>query len=70
LFGERRGGTVAEALHFFKCEHWGGYFDARDYGAVLDHEEPLPPSGMRSSAVASLDHQRCVIEFAPTTRPR
>jgi hypothetical protein len=37
-----RRGTVAEALDFFKCEYWGGCFDARDYGAVLDHEEPLP----------------------------
>ena len=29
--------------------------------AVLDHEEPLPPSGMRSSAVALQDHQRSVV---------
>jgi hypothetical protein len=27
----------------------------RDLGAVLDHEGPMPPSGMRSSAV---DHGR------------
>ena len=32
----------------------------RDLSAVLDHEEPLPPSGTRSSAVASQDHQRSV----------
>jgi hypothetical protein len=27
-----------------------------DLGAELDHEEPLPPSGKRSSAVALQDH--------------
>jgi len=27
---------------FFKCEACGGYFDGRDLGAVLEHEEPLP----------------------------
>jgi hypothetical protein len=31
-----------EAEHFFKCEACGGWFDMRDLGAVLDHEEPLP----------------------------
>jgi hypothetical protein len=31
-----------EAEHFFKCELCGGYFDMRDLGAVLEHEEPLP----------------------------
>jgi hypothetical protein len=50
-----------EAEHFWKCKSCGGYFDMRDLGAVLDHEEPLPPSGMRSSAVASQDHQRSVV---------
>jgi hypothetical protein len=29
-----------------------GWFDMRDLGAVLDHEEPPAQSGMRSSAVA------------------
>jgi hypothetical protein len=38
----------------FRC-HWAeqvqfhfleNRFDTRDLGAVLDHEEPLPPSGM------------------------
>jgi hypothetical protein len=42
VIGERRGGTMAEALHFFKCEHCGSYFDVRDYGAVLDMRSPCP----------------------------
>ncbi len=42
---------------FFKCEACGGYFDGRDLGAVLEHEEPCP-SGMRSGAVALQDHRR------------
>ena len=33
---------IDEAEHFFKCEACGGWFDMRDLGAVLDHEEPLP----------------------------
>jgi hypothetical protein len=33
---------LSEAEHFFKCEPCGGFFDMRDLGAVLDHEEPLP----------------------------
>jgi hypothetical protein len=33
---------LSEAEHFWKCELCGGYFDMRDLGAVLDHEEPLP----------------------------
>ena len=41
--------------HFLECR-----FDVRDLGAVLDDEEPSAPSGMRSSAVASLDHRRSV----------
>jgi hypothetical protein len=31
-----------EAEHFWKCKSCGGYFDMRDLGAVLEHEEPLP----------------------------
>jgi hypothetical protein len=26
----------------FECETCGGWFDMRDLGVVLDHEEPLP----------------------------
>ena len=33
---------IDEAEHFFKCKLCGGYFNIFDYGAVLDHEEPLP----------------------------
>jgi hypothetical protein len=36
--GKRTGGPpLTEAEHFHKCEACGGWF-----GAVLDHEEPLP----------------------------
>jgi hypothetical protein len=34
--------AMSEAEHFHKCEACGGWFDMRDLGAVLDHEEPLP----------------------------
>jgi len=27
------------------CGHRRGWLDMRDLGAVLDHEEPLPPTG-------------------------
>jgi hypothetical protein len=33
---------LSEAEYFWKCEACGGYFDMRDLGAVLEHEEPLP----------------------------
>jgi hypothetical protein len=33
---------LSETEHFWKCEACGGWFDMRDLGAVLDHEEPLP----------------------------
>jgi hypothetical protein len=33
---------LSEAEHFWKCEACGGWFDMRDLGAVLEHEEPLP----------------------------
>jgi len=33
---------LSEAEHFRKCEACGGWFDMRDLGAVLDHEERLP----------------------------
>jgi hypothetical protein len=66
---------------FFRYEACGDWFDMRDLGAVLDHEEPLPhPMG---DAVASLDHQRSVVtrrrdgrgtdapaKFDGTTKPR
>jgi hypothetical protein len=43
VMGERVGGPpLTEAEHFWKCEACGGWFDMRDLGAVLDHEEPLP----------------------------
>jgi hypothetical protein len=43
VIGKRTGGPpLSEAEHFHKCEACGGWFDMRDLGAVLDHEEPLP----------------------------
>ncbi len=43
VIGERIGAQpIDEAEHFWRCEACGGYFDMRDLGAVLDHEEPLP----------------------------
>jgi hypothetical protein len=37
---------LTEAEHFWKWEACGGWYDMRDLGAVLDHEEPLPhPAG-------------------------
>jgi hypothetical protein len=43
ITGKRTGGPpLSEAEHFHKCEACGGWFDMRDLGAVLDHEEPLP----------------------------
>ena len=47
IIGKQTGGPpLSEAGHFFKCEMCGGFFDMRDLGAVLEHEEPLPhPAG-------------------------
>jgi hypothetical protein len=47
IIGKQTGGPpLSEAEYFWKCETCGGWFDMRDLGAVLDHEEPLPhPSG-------------------------
>jgi hypothetical protein len=46
VFGERVGGpALSEAENYFKCPVCLGYFDFRDLGAVLDHEEPLPHPG-------------------------
>jgi hypothetical protein len=43
IMGNQRGGPpLSEAEHFWKCKACGGWFDMRDLGAVLDHEEPLP----------------------------
>jgi hypothetical protein len=43
------GPPLSEAEHFWKCEQCGGYFDIRDLGAVLEHDEPLPhPAGDRA----------------------
>jgi hypothetical protein len=36
------GPPLSEADHFFKFEMCGDWFDMRDLGAVLDHEQPLP----------------------------
>jgi hypothetical protein len=38
------------ALTRFNFSSHEGWFDMRDLGAVLDHEEAPAPSGMRSSA--------------------
>jgi len=35
------GPPLTEAEHYFKCKACGGWFDMRDLGAVLEHEEPL-----------------------------
>jgi hypothetical protein len=43
IIGKQTGGRpLSEAEHYWKCEACGGWFDMRDLGAVLDHEEPLP----------------------------
>jgi hypothetical protein len=43
IIGKQTGGPrLSEAEHFWKCKACGGWFDMRDLGAVLDHEEPLP----------------------------
>jgi hypothetical protein len=38
----KQASALREAEHFWKCKFCGGYFDMRDLGAVLEHEEPLP----------------------------
>ena len=46
VIGKRTGGLpLSEADHFHKCEACGRWFDMRDLGAVLDHEEALPHPG-------------------------
>jgi hypothetical protein len=42
VIGERVGGPVHEALHYFKCPLWGGNIDARDLTWVEDHEGGPP----------------------------
>ena len=43
IIGKVTGGPLlSEVEHFWKRELCGGYFDLRDLGAVLEHEEPLP----------------------------
>ena len=49
----RRHRRTAVWFHF--VEDW---FDMRDLGAVLDHEEPLPPSRIRSDAITSVEINR------------
>ena len=47
IIGKVTGPPLSE--HFWKCEACGGYFDIRDLGAVLEHDEPLPhPAGDRA----------------------
>jgi hypothetical protein len=42
IIGKQTGGPpLSEAEHFWKCDACG-WFDMRDLGAVLEHEEPLP----------------------------
>jgi hypothetical protein len=38
----KQASALREAEHCWKCKFCGGYFDMRDLGAVLEHEEPLP----------------------------
>jgi hypothetical protein len=43
IIGKGTGGPpLSDADHFLECEACGGWFDMRDLGAVLDHEEPCP----------------------------
>ena len=43
IIGKQTGGPpLDEQTRFWKCELCGGYFDVFDYGAVLEHEGPLP----------------------------
>jgi hypothetical protein len=43
IISEQTGGPpLSEAEHFWKCELCSGYFDMRDLGAMLEHEEPVP----------------------------
>jgi hypothetical protein len=47
VIGKRDGvQPTDEAEHVFKFEMCVDWFDMRDLSAVLEHEEPLPPSGM------------------------
>jgi hypothetical protein len=48
------------ALTRFNFSSHEGWFDMRELGTAFDHREPCP-IGMRSSAVASKDHQRGVV---------
>ena len=49
IIGKVSGPPLSEAEHFWKCEACGGYFDIRDLGAVLEHDEPLAhPAGDRA----------------------
>jgi hypothetical protein len=45
-----------DSFHFLE-----GWIDVRDLDEVLEHEERSAPSGIRSSAIASQDHQRSVV---------
>jgi hypothetical protein len=49
--GHHRAATVHS--HFLE-----GWYDMRDLGAVLDQEEPLPPSSARCSSVAGSSARR------------
>jgi hypothetical protein len=60
VIGKRIGGQPTdEAEHFFKFEMCGDWFDMRDLGAVLEHEEPLPIRHViKRSSVAGSSAQR------------
>jgi hypothetical protein len=47
IIGKQIGGPpLSEAEHFLEVRSLRRYFDMRDLGAVLEHEEPLPhPAG-------------------------
>jgi hypothetical protein len=59
VMGERVGGPpLSEAEHFWKCEACGGWFDMRDLGALLDHEEPLPHPASHIDGVSNVAFNR------------
>jgi hypothetical protein len=61
IISRRIGGQPTdEAEHFFKFEMCGDWFDMRDLGAVLDHEEsPCPaPHAIHCSSVAGSSARR------------
>ena len=49
----RETATKTEACDYVAFAIAHGRFDMRDIGAVLDHDEPLPPSGVRLRRIIS-----------------